>query len=85
MHGHTHESRGDWCTDACFQSDTLNISIAPSLTLNSSARRENSVRGFTIIEINREAGKVIGGEIIPFEIQNKIITEKSRRRLIVTK
>lgn len=84
MHGHTHESRGDWCTDACFKSDTLNISIAPSLTLNSSALRENSVRGFTVIEIDINTGRVTGGEIILFEIRQKIISEKSRRRLIVT-
>ena len=85
MHGHTHQSRGDWCTDPCFKERTLNISIAPSLTLNSRARQENATRGFTLIEIERLDGQVTGGEIIPFEIREKNITERSRRKLNVSR
>lgn len=81
LHGHRHEAKGEYCTDQCFGERPLNISMAPSLTLNSKARRENSLRGFTIIELEREAGKVKGGKIIPFEIRNSKISLGNRMLL----
>lgn len=83
LHGHRHESKGDYCKDQCFGGNTLNISMASTLTLNRHVRREGSLRGFTIVELNRDAGRVVGGKIISFEIRDTKVSRNSETKILM--